>query len=194
MFNAKAVKEVEEKCNKALKVAVEKQNNACKLVVEKSFNQLKAELEAKFNLEKNDLNLKDKASESKEIQTKAKLSKSKIKELKEAGIIKGFEKDCGTFFDLKINCGLDAKSQKCKKCDFETHSEGLLRMHKVKDHNLKETFQNIVLGFEFDLERHIQVLTAMGEDINTKKCDECEYKTSSDGKLQMHRTNNHQKY
>ena len=47
----------------------------------------------------------------------------------------------------------------------------------MKDHNLKETFLNIVLGFEFDLRKHIEVLEAMGEDVHKIKCGQCEYKT-----------------
>ena len=56
-------------------------------------------------------------------------------------------------------------SQRCKKCDFVSHSEGLLR---------KDRFQNHVLGFEIDLQKHIEVPKAMGDEVYTSKCDICD--------------------
>ena len=47
---------------------------------------------------------------------------------------------------------MDVGSQKCKKCDFVSHSKGLLRKHR---------FQNHVLGFEIDLQKHIEVSKVM---------------------------------
>ena len=79
-----------------------------------------------------------------EPKKKAKLSKAKIKELKEKKMLEAFEKDCAIFGEMRINCGLKTKYKTCRKCDFETHSEYLLRMHKERDHNLKQTFQNPV--------------------------------------------------
>ena len=70
------------------------------------------------------------------------LSKAKRKELKEQKVLNCFKSDCEVFYKLKIDCGLDVHSQNCKKCDFETHSEGLVRLHKETEHQLKETFQN----------------------------------------------------
>ena len=69
---------------------------------------------------------------------------------------------------------MDVGSQKCKKCDFVSHSEGLLRKH---------SFQNHVLGFEIDLQEHIEVPKAMGDEVYTSKCDICHYIASSEGKL-----------
>ena len=83
------------------------------------------------------------------------------------------------------------ESQKCKKCDFVSHSEGLLRKHRNEDHKLKDSFQNLVLGYEIDLKKHIEVLQAMGEEIYIINCDECEFKASSEGKLEMHMNNKH---
>jgi hypothetical protein len=57
---------------------------------------------------------------------------------------------------------MDVGSQKCKKCDFVSHSEGLLRKHR---------FQNHVLGFEIDLQKHIEVPKAMGDEVYTSMCD-----------------------
>ena len=69
---------------------------------------------------------------------------------------------------------MDVGSQKCKKCDFVSHSEGLLRKHR---------FQNHVLGFEIDLQKHIEVPKAMGDEVYTSQCDICDYKASSESKL-----------
>ena len=55
-----------------------------------------------------------------------------------------------------------------------SHSEGLLRKHR---------FQNHVLGFEIDLQKHIEVPKAMGDEVYTCECDICDYKASSEGKL-----------
>jgi hypothetical protein len=54
---------------------------------------------------------------------------------------------------------MDVGSQKCKKCDFVSHSEGLLRKHR---------FQNHVLGFEIDLQIHTEVPKAMGDEDYTQ--------------------------
>lgn len=90
------------------------------------------------------------------------------------------------------NSGLDVTSQKCKKCDFETHSEGLLRQHKVTNHHIKETNQNIILGYEFDMQRHVKVLEAMEVGLDTFKCQECVFKTHSEGKFTLHKLTTHQ--
>ena len=95
------------------------------------------------------------------------------------------------FLEIRIKCGLDVESQKCKKCDFVSHSEGLLRKHRVEYHKLNETFQNHFLGFEINIPKHIEVLKAMGDEVYTTKCDKCDYKVSSEGKLEMHKNNNH---
>ena len=165
-----AVHSVEDKCNKVVKEANEKHDKTVKLAVENALNQFRAELENKTTPDTrvNDKNLKQKTFDT---LKKPKISKAKIKELKEQRVIKGFEKDSETFCELRINCGLDVKSKKCKKCDFESHSEGLLRMHKEEDHKIKQTFVNLVLGFESDIQNHIEVLKAMDDEIDIIKCN-----------------------
>ena len=69
-----------------------------------------------------------------------KITKDVIDEM----LIAAFEKDAEAMFTELEDWGLDVYSQKCKKFDFETHSEGLLRQHKVKSHNIKESKQNII--------------------------------------------------
>ena len=91
-------------------------------------------------------------------------------------ILLEFEKDCDRMYKLKIDCGLDVTSQKFKKFDFKPHSEGLLRRHRQIDHHLKETMQNLVLSFEFDIRRHVEILETLGYEIDTIKCNKCDYK------------------
>jgi hypothetical protein len=64
----------------------------------------------------------------------------RTEEIKEAKVLEAFENDCGIFGDMRINCGLYVTFTTCKKCDFESHNEYLLRLHKEKDHTLKQTF------------------------------------------------------
>jgi hypothetical protein len=65
-------------------------------------------------------------------------------------------------------------------------------MHKEKDHRIKQTFQNLVIGYEIDFQGHVEVLKPMDEPIDTLKCSKCEYKSCSDGKIEMHKTEYHQ--
>ena len=65
-------------------------------------------------------------------------------------------------------------SQRCKKCDFVSHSEELLRKHR---------FQNHFLGFEIDLQKHIKVPKDIGDEVYTSKCDIFDNKASVGGKL-----------
>jgi hypothetical protein len=58
--------------------------------------------------------------------------------------------------EVRQKYGMDVGSQKCKKCDFVLHSEGLLRKHR---------FQNHVLGFEIDLQKHIEVPQNMDDEV-----------------------------
>ena len=85
--------------------------------------------------------------------------------------------------ELRLKCGTEVESQKCKKCDFVSHSEGLNRKHRVEVHKLKETYQNLVLGYENDLNIHIEVFKATDADIVNISCDKCAFKLSSWGKL-----------
>ena len=48
---------------------------------------------------------------------------------------------------------MDVGSQKCKKCDFVSYREELIRKHR---------FQNHVLGFEIDLQKHIEYTKGYG--------------------------------
>ena len=81
---------------------------------------------------------------------------------------------------------------KCEKCSFDTHSEGLIRKHRRTTHNIKETIQNIILGFKNDMFHHLVLLEALGE-LNKITCTSCNYKTNSKGELEMHEQERHNK-
>ena len=68
---------------------------------------------------------------------------------------------------------------RCKKCDLETHSDGLLRQHKVNNHNVKESKQNIIVGFKMDMQRHVKMLVDRQDEVHRFKCLECEFESLS---------------
>ena len=91
------------------------------------------------------------------------------------------------------NSELESLSQECKKCEFDTISEGMLKRHKVLIHDSnKETNQSIILGFEADVQRHCKVLEIKGQSLEHFKCEECDYKIYSSGKLTLHKLTTHQ--
>ena len=192
--NNQAITAAENKFKKLVKDEIQKHDKSVKESIEKLKNQVR--VDAKSNAHQSDtvennVNL-DRIEIMGETKKKAKLSKAKIKELKEKKMLEAFEKDCAIFGEMRINCGLDTKYKTCRKCDFETHSEYLLRMHKERDHNLKQTFQNLVLGYECDIGSHLEVLKPMEEPIDTVKCAECDFKSCSEGKVEMHKVEYHE--
>ena len=134
---------------------------------------------------KNDSTAKKDSSVVIESVLKTKTRKLK-KEENEDFIINDFEDDCRDIFTVKTNCGLELSEHKCKKCEYETHSLGLLRNHNKTVHKLKESFQNILIGFENDMRAHLYLLETMKEPTNKFKCDQCAIATHSKGKLRMH--------
>ena len=135
----------------------------------------------------------DKVSEIKEstnVETSKPKPKKVTKEDKENEIIAEFEMDNSEIFEARKNCGLDLTELKCKKCGFETHSEGMLRKHKRTVHQIKESNQNIILGFKNDAFHHVKLLEALGE-LNKIVCRSCDYKTNSKGELKIHEHENH---
>ena len=90
------------------------------------------------------------------------------------------------------NSGLDINSQKLKMCEFETHSGGLLIQHKVTVHSIKESKQNIILGYEFHVQRHFRVFELMEEGLDNFKCGECGFKIHSEGKFEINKLTSHQ--
>ena len=59
------------------------------------------------------------------------------------------------------------------------------------DHKLTEAFKNLVLGYEIDLQKHIALLEVMNEEIYTVKCEKYDIEAPAEGKLKMHKNNNH---
>ena len=110
----------------------------------------------------------------------------------EERLIDAFENDVDVMFVDLENSGLDVFSQRCNKCEHKTHSEGHLRQHKVANHNSKETKQNIILGYEFDMQRHLKVLELMEEGLHKFKCEVCDFATHSEGKFTLHKRTTHQ--
>ena len=149
-----------------------------------------------FELNENIKSVQEKNKDSKNgakvdeaVKTKPKHRKL-TKEEKEKMVIGEFEKDGKEIFETRTNCGLKLDEIKCKKCEFETFSDGLIRLHKRNYHQLKESNQNIILGFKNDIIHHRVVLEAMDE-LNKKVCTMCEFKTNSKGELKIHEQEQH---
>ena len=59
-------------------------------------------------------------------------------------------------------------------------------MHKVNVHKIKETYENIIIGFRTDIQSYIELLATMDESPAIKKCKVCVFEVNSKGKLQIH--------
>ena len=88
--------------------------------------------------------------------------------------------------------GQDMTSRKCKKCELEVHSEGLLRRHNVRVHDAEESKRNNILGSQYDMQRYSQELESMGKGLQHIKCEDCVYNTYSKGKLTIQKLTTHQ--
>ena len=73
-----------------------------------------------------------------------------FKDVAEENIIKGFQKDCEKI--LIVHQKFDLDNVYCKKCEFKAHSERLLRIYKLKNHQSNQTFETFVEGFRSDLD------------------------------------------
>ena len=184
------------KINSSDKIAVAKNNaldNAVEQIKKKdvitvdsmSFAKIIKENEAKTKsykaVDNKDIGDKNVTPE-KQKPKKKKLTKDEIQQ----SIITEFEDDCKKIYKDRTNSCLDMTSKKCKKCDYETFSEGTLRVHKVDIHKLKETKENIVLGYQNDVREHLEILKAMEDNLFSIKCDQCNFKTHSKGLLRIH--------
>jgi hypothetical protein len=131
---------------------------------------------------KNDSKFKEDSAVNVESVLNPKTRKLK-KEDKENLITEDFEGDCKDIFTVKTNCGLELSEHKYKKCEYETHSLGLLWNHNKTVHKLKETFQNILIGFENNMRAHLYLLETMEDPTNNFKCDQCAFTTHSKGEF-----------
>ena len=130
----------------------------------------------------------NKTSEENEDTNKAKPKKTKLtKGMIEEKLITAYEKDIEDMFDDFKKSGLYVTNHKCKKCELEVHSQGILGRHKVRVHDSNVSKQNIILGFETDMQRYSEVLERMGKGLQNIICDVCDYKTYSKGKLTLHK-------
>ena len=126
---------------------------------EKNVGAVQISVNKQEDVTSTDLNLKSKPK-------KKKLTKDVIPQ----HIIEEFEYD---ILDDKINSGLDLKSKQCKKCEYETFSKGNLKHHKAVDHNLKETKDNIIIGFNNDVNEYLEIIKAIGDDMYGLNCVKC---------------------
>ena len=124
-----------------------KQTSEMKLIREELNELVKNQTQVKAN-EKVETN--DEPKQPKIDDTKIKSKKIKItKDVIEERLTAAYKNDIKVMLDDFTNAGLDTLSQRCDKCDHRTHSEGLLREHQRNKHNIKESQQNIIMGFEF---------------------------------------------
>ena len=140
-------------------------------------------LEKKIDLKKanNDQKDKIKSVEVKINKLTANQQEMQIKELEKAVEDTDFKKS-----------GQDMTSRKCKKCELEVHSEGLLRRHNVRVHDAEESKQNNILGSQYDMQRYSEVLKNMGKGLQHIKSESCDYNTFSKGKLTINKLRNNQ--
>ena len=119
----------------------------------------------------------------------------KVIDVLENEVIEEFEKDEQNILSLKEKTGLDltilVDVKSCKKCGFETHSEGKLRKHERLTHQVMDSNKNIIMGFKNDIQEYFNILKDMGIDINKIDCQICEFKTNSHGELKMHEQQMH---
>ena len=116
------------------------------------------------------------------------------KDVIEENIIKGYQNDCETI--LLVHQKFELDDVVCNICEFKSHSQGLLSIHKHEKHKSNDTFETIVEGFKNDIENHIRTLEAMCEDddvINGMKCDKCKFRNNSEGNLRIHERDVHRK-
>ena len=83
------------------------------------------------------------------------------------------------------------ESKSCKKCEFETKSEGMLRRHNVLIHAKQGTDQNVIIGFESDMKQYVNILEIMKKSLDQAKCEECDFVSHSQGKLAFHNLTTH---
>ena len=117
--------------------------------------------------------------------------KQQLKEESENIAFKEFVNESDDILDLRVKCGLDNTEHKCKKCEYQSHSEGHLKIHKRTIHNLKENVESIICGFKADTIHHAYLLETMGENVDKFTCDKCEFKTHSKGNFTIHNSDLH---
>ena len=137
----------------------------------------------------------EKSNDLKKGESKDELKPKRIKITKkmiEEKLIAAFVKDIETMQNETKNCYIVGNCYSCKKCEFETKSEGMFRRHKSFIHDSRETNQNIILGFESDVQMYAKILEEKGDSLDKFKCNDCEYAIYSNGKLTLHTLTTHQ--
>ena len=119
-------------------------------------------------------------------------SQTITKDMVEEKILKGYENDCKRI--LMIHNKFDLDDVNCNKCQFKSHSQGLLKIHKREKHGTNETFENVIEGIKNDIEDHVRTLEAMCEDDKVfyrMTCQKRDFKNNSEGNLRMHERDIH---
>ena len=133
---------LEEKINSKLIKENKKIVECLKEIIDKAVKVALSHSEVNKDQQTKQKNSNDHTDICEPIKKKNKVKAKKItKEDKEKEVILEFKKDSNDIFETRINCGLKLDEIKCKQCDFDTFSEGLIRMHKRSVHQLKESNQ-----------------------------------------------------
>ena len=109
-------------------------------------------------------------------------------------LIAAYEKDADKMLNELDDWGLDVYSQKCKKCYLETHSEGLLRQHKLESHNIKESkneskYQCPKCDFKTAYKRLLD--THLNTHKHRYQCDDCSFFTNRQLEFEKHNAHYH---
>ena len=92
--------------------------------------------------------------------------------------------------EIKIN-EYDAKVKELETIE-KCMEEQKLKIESLK-HKKQGTSQNMILGFESDMQEYSSILKWIGKDLNEFKCEECPFASYSREKLAFHKLSNHQR-
>ena len=182
--------------NNAVSTSINHAEEASNIVVEELKGRNITIIKTKKNLPEITSSRDEENKVTNKIETveKPKPKRTKItKKVIEERLIAAYVFDAELMLEDLETSQIEGVTQTCKKCEFETHSEGIFKRHKVLIHDSgKETNQSIILGFEADVQRHYKVLEKKGKSLENFKCEECDYKIYSSGKLTLHKLTTHQ--
>ena len=114
-------------------------------------------------------------------------------DLSEDKILDGFKTDMRFFQIIQMEYENRYTRKKCDECDFRSNSCGILKQHSNDTHSKTNSFQDIIKGYDEDNEEYKKVLTKnIGDEaFERHNCNLCDFKNHSEGKLRLHKFNNH---